>query len=1677
MRIFLIILGLLSIAEGVLAQFGNEWIVPNQQYYKLSVAEDGAYRVSYADLQAAGFPVAGVDPRRIQLFFRGQEQAIVVQGQQDARFDPTDFVLFYGQRNDGTLDQELYVDPAAQPHRQRNLYSDTTAYFLTWRLDAGVGKRMNAFSENNITNLPAAPYHLKASELVLSDEYAFGRRYPVGSTSGINARLSSFDYGEGWTGPRLQRGTTTDYTLPVVSPNSGGPLPRLTLVLNGRNQRRHRVTVQVGSNAGSLRTLTEANFVYEDSYTLEETLSWSDVGSDQFTVRLTVNGVDGEADNVSLAYARLTYAQQADAEGQALAINLPAGAAKTYVEVDNPPSGPILLDVTDPVSPEQIGTSLIGGRTAAIVPNTNGARQLLLSDAKLVPRIQRTDFERLDAGATLLMISHRALHRPAGQYSDPVAAYQDYRSSPEGGGHAVLSVDVQQLYDQFNYGETSALAIRRFCHYMISKGNPEYLFIIGKGLKVNYDYHRKANPADEGLVHFVPTGGHPGSDIVFTAGLEGSDGVGAALATGRINVRSAQEVANYLDKVKEQEARGITADYEAATAREALWKKRLVHLSGGVTTGELATFGRYVNDFESVVVDDHLGGRVSTQSKQTNNATELINISDEVNKGVALITFFGHSSATRTDIEIGDVSNDELGYRNQGKYTAILLNGCNAGSIFNPAATFGENWIGTANRGALHVLAHSSTGLSGILKQYSDNFYQTAFGDSLWIDQPVGRVKNEAERRFIDNTGNPWEAYTAQVQQLVLQGDPSISLFGRGLPDYDISEDRLLVSSLDNNTVTASSDSFAVDVIVRNFGRTGPDSLTVRINRTLGDGTQVSYGPRYFPAVRYQDTLRFVIAANENETSPDQRAGDNAFEVIVDEANEVAEINENNNQTALTYFVPTSGTINVLPHNYALLAQPEVVLRVQPGNLQNAWQSAEARDFLIELDTSTRFESPIRQRISATALASWSVTLPEATDSTVYYWRSKYADPQPGEVDIWTVSSFTYVADSPHGWVQRQAPQWLENRVQGLTYDGEWKFEETNLSVRVDAHGSDSEAVAPTVLINEKSFVLESSGKCRDNSLNAIAFDRYSLQPYLVVKRGGFDEGDRNSCGVLPQVVNTFSNGQVTSNAILTQYVDAASDGDPILLFSIGQLNYLVWDASVRAELTRIGVDVADLDGLQAGEPLIILGRKNASPGSAVVVRANAEGEAAVTAQTISLDEQVTGQFSQGSIVSQRIGPASAWGDLQLQLAREASDSLRVTLIGERMDGQTTVLAELAEQRQMDLSSIDVSEYPYLKLDWRVSDTENLTPAQLRQWLITYEGVPEGTLLPSATRADSSLQAEGEPFAASFDFYNLSTYDFKDSLTVTYAFSNPQTRVGSEETLRIGPLAADDTTTFQVTTSTTGKAGSNNLALYVNPRLLPEQRYDNNQLNLSNFLTVVSDVSHPVLDVAFDGVYIRDGDIVSPQPLISVTVRDENPVLRKQDTTGIQLFLRKNTADSTTAAADFQRVRLSGDEISYTAASDSLPFALTYQPTLADGLYTLRVQAEDESGNPSGKQPYEINFEVVSASTIIYHYPYPNPLSTHTRFALTFTGTTPPDGVAIQIMNITGQVVREITSEEIGPLRAGSENIQYRWDGRDAFGNQLTSGMYLYRILVVGSGFEHREATVGKAFGKLYIAR
>jgi hypothetical protein len=290
--------------------------------------------------------------------------------------------------------------------------------------------------------------------------------------------------------------------------------------------------------------------------------------------------------------------------------------------------------------------------------------------------------------------------------------------------------------------------------------------------------------------------------------------------------------------------------------------------------------------------------------------------------------------------------------------------------------------------------------------------------------------------------------------------------------------------------------------------------------------------------------------------------------------------------------------------------------------------------------------------------------------------------------------------------------------------------------------------------------------------------------------------------------------------------------------------------------------------------------------------------------------------------------------------------------------------------------------------------------------------------------------------------------------------------------------------TFNLPSATTiGLGGSNIFGIDVNTPGRP--KYQNEQYHFNNIaqfgFNVITDKINPILDVTFDGTHILNGDIVSAKPDVLITLKDENKFLALNDTGNFAIYVSPTPNAAATQRVYFNNTNL----LQFTPAI--LPnnsCKINYKPILAqDGLYSLDVKATDRSSNASGQVDYKIQYEVINKPMITEVLNYPNPFSTSTKFVFTITGSEVPQTLKIQIMTITGKVVKEINREELGYLHIGRNISEYAWDGTDQYGGKLANGVYFYHVLtrLNGSDVDHMNTAADEYFkkgiGKMVIMR
>ena len=148
--------------------------------------------------------------------------------------------------------------------------------------------------------------------------------------------------------------------------------------------------------------------------------------------------------------------------------------------------------------------------------------------------------------------------------------------------------------------------------------------------------------------------------------------------------------------------------------------------------------------------------------------------------------------------------------------------------------------------------------------------------------------------------------------------------------------------------------------------------------------------------------------------------------------------------------------------------------------------------------------------------------------------------------------------------------------------------------------------------------------------------------------------------------------------------------------------------------------------------------------------------------------------------------------------------------------------------------------------------------------------------------------------------------------------------------------------------------------------------------------------------------------------------------------------------------------------------------------------YTLIVTGSDKSGNSSGTIQYQVTFKIITKAMISNMLNYPNPFTTSTAFVFTITGSEVPQNIKIQILTITGKVVREITKDELGPLHIGRNITEFKWDGTDMYHQRLANGVYLYHVVTNLNGksldkyksqSDNTEQYFNKGYGKMYLMK
>ena len=1657
-------------ASTVVAQYGNEWVDHGKTYHRFKVGATAWHRIPFSTLQAAG--LAGVPVEHFQLWNNGT-QVPLHTSKPSGPLGSDGFIEFYGKTNDGRQDTRLYRSPELQLSDAWSLLTDTAAYFLT--VDAS-SRNLRFTTEANpvsANTLSPEPWFLHTHDVAYRDKLNPG----FGVFLGLNVYSSSYDIGEGWTSRDISPGGPLQTTLPTLAVAGSGPDPvyELTVSGNTNNARNFRFAV----NGTELLNVPLNQF---GGQAYRGTLPKGLIGKPTDLVTLSNLGTSG-SDRMVVHRIRITYPRTFDFGGAGVfEFSLPASPAGNYLDVANfrtGPGTPILLDLTNL---RRYPADRSGDRLRFALPAGGERRFVLLgtdpSDLRTVQSLQPrtfTDYRLPQNQGDFLIIAHSRL-RAAG---DPVDAYRAYRASATGGGHVARIYDIDELTDQFAYGiRMHPLSVMNFLAFAKARFNPKPANVMLMGRGLTYEQFRTYEfvPSVSNLA-LIPTFGSPGSDNLLTSeDLEPF----TRIPIGRLSVVRPEEVSDYLAKVKEHEQALRTG---GQTLKDRGWTKNVVHAIGGSDPYLQSLLHGYMESAKKILEDTLFGANVKSFSNNPLFSSQQISVTQleaMFREGINLLTYFGHSSASSLEFNIGD----PYGYDNQGKYPMFLVNGCNAGNFFlfdstrytSGNLTLSEKYVTAKQRGSIGFVASTHFGVVNYLNLYINKFYQTAASTGYGL--PIGRLQQTALEELIRTTGKDDFIGRIHAEQITLHGDPWIRLYPHDKPDYVVEDPQVRV---DPTPVSVADRTFRVSIKLHNIGRAVGDSVLVTVERQLPDGRRSDLFRKRIPAIRYVDSLELDVPVN-----PLTDKGENRITVRVDADGRIPEVSEDNNTVTRSVMIIEDELRPVFPPDYSIVNRTDISLTASTANpLQ------PTRSYVVELDTTQRFDSPFKKSQTVTSAGGLITFRPDGftpTDGTVYYWRTA-PQPQAGQSVVWNRSSFVYLRNGEPGYNLSHYDQFRASSFDGIRLDPDRRFRYEKRSSEIQIRTGIwpiHQKFNINTRVDEKYYVLWG---CRQNSLQFVVYDSASMIPIrnVIQTDGQGMYGSWPNCDFNANLFE-FPYDDFKYRKAAVEFLEKLPDGYYVSLTNTGSLSNTsfidTWMAdtallgsgrSLYHSLKRIGF--VDIDRFTTNLPFLFYMQKGVPSTPVVSVMGNRQDDYIDRKIDIRMTRAV------GEMTSPWLGTAKAWKRLQWQgnSLEAAPDRVTVDVIGLDQNGIESKLATVTA-RDTSLGFIEPGRYPYLRLRMTATDSAFFTPLQLAHWRLSADMVPEGALAPNLGSRPKDTLSIGEFLTIAIPFRNVSTTAF-DSLRVTLKVTDRNNVVHSINMPRLRPLPPGDTIVVRQQIDTRAFEGRNSLYLNVNPD------YDQPELHLyNNFLfhsfQVEADRTPPVLDVTFDGRRILNRDIVSSKPQILIRLKDENRYVAMNDTALLKVRVRH--PDGT-----LRRYRFDGDTMKFTpgtvGGNGDNTAQIDFNPSfLQDGDYELVVNGKDPSGNAAGELDYKVMFSVVNKPMISDLMNYPNPFTTSTAFVFTLTGSRVPTHMRIQILTVTGRVVREVTAEGLGPLRIGRNVTEFKWDGTDQFGQKLANGVYLYRVIVSQNGkslekFKQEGVDTDRYFnegyGKMYLMR
>ena len=643
--------------------------IAGQPAVKLSVKREGWYLVSQPELIAAGLN-PNADPRNLQMYIDGRQVPIIVNGELDGNLGASDSVEFYG----------VGLNSAA---------TDTHVYWLV----VG-GQRGTRIKSLNTAGGPASLGNFIAG-VERKDRTLYFSALRNGEA-------------ENFFGPVVSP-TQIDQSLTLTNLASTSAPAGLDVYLQGVTQGAHQARVTLNGTVLGMVTFNGQERG-KASFPVPQSLLHEGANSVQLVA------LAGSSDISLVDTIRISYTHTLMADNNLLRVSVKGGQPVT---IGGFTSADIrVMDVTDANNPQELKGVISGAKTAAsisLTPPGIGSRSLLAFTAARattapskanIPSNWHQDGLQYD----YVMITTQELK----QSLNPLKALRESQ------GLSAVVVDVEDLYDEFSFGNKSAQAVKDFLRFTRDNWRQSPRFVLFAG-DSSYD---PKNYLGFGDFDLVPTKLY---DSVYMEAASDdwfvdfqSTGL-PDIASGRLPVRNATEASAMVAKILRYESSsGSNSVLLAADLNDG-------HNFAAVSAGLRALLPA------SMQVQDIVRGTAD-------DATIKSQILAAINAGKTMINYNGHGSV---NLWRGDIlTNDDAPTLTNQNLSFFLMMTCLNGYFDDPVLDSLAESLLKASNGASAVWASSAQCEPGQQEVLNYELYRLLFGpNQLSIGEAAARAK------------------------------------------------------------------------------------------------------------------------------------------------------------------------------------------------------------------------------------------------------------------------------------------------------------------------------------------------------------------------------------------------------------------------------------------------------------------------------------------------------------------------------------------------------------------------------------------------------------------------------------------------------------------------------------------------------------------------------------------------------------------------------------------------------------------------------------------------------------------------------------------------------------------------------------------------------------------------